>query len=137
MASNRNAAGLGDKKAAKPDDKTAKPKKDKLQAEIINAQREHLRENDKTIHSLKKEVAVLENGFARVSRRVTAAEDEAEALLSAVRVLAEEIPRNTTDGKKVRATARKLLEKQKIRPPHTHGSSRNKKAKKRRRKKKA
>ncbi len=75
-------------------------------------------------------LATTENMYNKTLRKVTAADDDAEALLNAVRILAAEIPSNTGVGRKVRGRARLLLEARKIPPPSTLGASRKRHNKK-------
>ena len=104
-----------------------------LKEEAIVVLRRRVKAQDILINSLKTRVSALENQEDALTRRMVSAETEAEAAISAVRILAYQVSNETAQGKQARSDARKLLEKHKIRPPHSLGSSRKRKA---RRKKK-
>lgn len=107
--------------------KTNKKRKsgDTLHETIISTQRKEIERLESKIRGNEQTIRTLENNQARLERRAVASEDDAEALLNATRVLAAVIPPDTAQGRKVRQEARQLLEKRKISPPSTLGSSRN------------
>ena len=99
-----------------------------LKEEAIVVLRKRIRDQEATLHSHVQRVAQLENEEARLTRRAVSAEAEAEILMTAVRTLAYQVPNDTAKGKQARSDARKLLEKHKIQPPHSLGSSRKRKS---------
>lgn len=74
-------------------------------------------------------LARVENVHAKVLRAQVAAEADAEALMNAVRVLADQVSSTTHAGRTARTDARQFLEERKIQPPHTLGFSRPKRKK--------
>lgn len=77
------------------------------------------------LRSVEKGLAEKENEHLRLERRATSAEGQVEAMFDAVRILAKAVPSETALGRRVRQEARVRLEAQKITPPGTLGSSRN------------
>jgi hypothetical protein len=104
-------------------------KKTKLKKELMDVLRERAKTFEAKVRVLSAQVAAHENSQAKLLRNQVASEADAEALLKAVRVLAEHVPRDLAACRRAREVARELLEARKIRPPHTLGDSRKRKSK--------
>lgn len=105
-----------------------KPKKKKrhdLAETTLAVLRNELENVESKLRAAETSLAARENNHHRLERRANAAEEHAETLFEAVRVLSKAIPPDTAQGRKVRQDARVLLEKCKITPPSSLGSSRN------------
>jgi hypothetical protein len=113
------------KKKADPVKPAKKKRKRTLPEETIKILNTRLDWVEKDLKKKEAALAAAENAYYRVLRGVTAADDDAEALMNAVRVLAAEVPSNTAPCRKARAAARQFLEARKIPPPSTLGASRN------------
>lgn len=105
---------------------SSKPKKkpQTLQSVTISVLQRQLKKTEEEVRSLSLSLANKEDAQARLERRANAAEDDAEAMLGAIRVLASGVPWTTATGRRVRSEARDLLVSRKITPPSTLGSPR-------------
>lgn len=110
---------------AVPSKKRRKKKSNDLMESTLSVMREELERVESKLRGVERELAAQENLHSKLERRANAAEEVAEVMLNAVRILAKAIPPDTAQGRKVRQDARLLLEEKKITPPSTLGSSRN------------
>lgn len=101
-----------------------KKRQKRLIDEVAEMLRDKNRQLEAEVSALKTHLREAENNALRFESRVVRAEEEREALYDAVRVLAEQVSNTLATGRRARHTARKTLEKRKIRPPSTLGSSR-------------
>jgi hypothetical protein len=96
-----------------------------LQDTTITVLKNEIERLETKLTSAERALAEKENLHLRLERRVTSAENQAEAMFDAVRILAKAVPSDTALGRRVRQEARVRLEDGKITPPSTLGSSRN------------
>jgi len=106
------------------DKPTKKKRKRTLPEETIKMLNRRLDLVEKDLKKKQQLLAATENSYNRVLRGVTAAEDDAEALMDAVRVLAEQVTSTTSPGRKARQAARTILATRRIPPPSTLGTPR-------------
>lgn len=108
---------------------------DQASTPVAMARQDQNRVLREMVELLRHENQTLESQVRAAERRSLEADlycRAAESALLAVRVLAKGVSSKTTEGKRLRATARQLLEEAGLHPPGTLGSSRN--TRKRRRK---
>lgn len=108
-----------------------------LKDEMLEVLREKNAELRKANTSLQSALTRTENDRLRQTARAQKAEEDREALYDAVRVLSASMPNTTSQGRKARHDARKLLEQNKIPPPSTLGSSRQVESRKKKRRKRS
>jgi hypothetical protein len=95
-----------------------------LKGTAVVVLRSKLAELESEVRALKVSLAFHENWYLRLEREKTAADDHAEVLFNACRILAGALSNSTSAGRRAREEARELLESNKIHPPSTLGSSR-------------
>jgi ribosomal protein L19E len=113
--------------SSKQGSKSSRRKSKDLKTQTIEMLRRKLRASEEERISVKARLRECENALGKFSRTAKAAEDELEAWMDAVRVLAEQVSNTTGAGRRARVEARQILEAKKIRPPHSLGTSRNRK----------
>ena len=96
-----------------------------LEESTLSVMRAEISRLESRVRSAEQNLASNENEHTRLERRASSAEEAAETLFNAIRVLASAIPSTTAQGRKVRQEARVILERKKITPPSSLGSSRN------------
>lgn len=70
-------------------------------------------------------LAAAENAYYRERRKVTNVDGDIDALMGAIRALADQVTSKTSPGRRARHEARELLAARKIPPPSTLGAPRN------------
>lgn len=105
--------------------KKKRKKSENLVDTTLSVLRGEVERLESKLRGVERELAAQENLHSKLERRANSAEESAEVLLEAVRVLAKAIPPDTAQGRRVRQEARVLLEAKKITPPSSLGSSRN------------
>lgn len=105
----------------------------KLAEEMVLVLRVKIKELSDKISALSTHVRSMENSKFLHTERADVAESKAITMYDAIRILAAEVPNNLARGRAIRQQVRAMLEENKISPPGTLGSSRNR-AKKGRRK---
>lgn len=113
------------------------PRKKTVKDQLFSVLQTENKELHTQLAANKRYLAEQENLRLKLSRAKDTAEDDREILYDVVRILADQVTAKTAAGRKAREEARKLLEKNKIAPPSTLGSSRNRKPLKRNRPKTA
>ena len=107
-----------------------RPRRSKLDVEVIDVLRDKNRELTKELASVNNQLIAEERAAVILQRRAVAAEREAVVLMDALRALATGAPNTTWAGREARKNARKVLEAACVRPPSTLGHSREKGKKK-------
>jgi hypothetical protein len=103
----------------------AKPRRKSLPEETVKVLNHRLTEVENSLKRNSATLVVTENQRAKVLRALVAAELDADALLAAVRVLAEQVSSTTAAGRRARKEARLELAARSIAPPSTLGAPRN------------
>lgn len=96
-----------------------------LKGTAVVVLRSKVAELETEINALKVNLAFHENQHLKLERGKTSAEEHAEILFNACRILADAVTNSTSAGRRAREEARELMESNKIRPPSTLGSSRS------------
>lgn len=112
-----------------------KPKKPALLTiEVMEVQRGKIQELERQLVLESTRLGAAERAKFKYETRAIAAEENADVLFEAIRILATRVENTTVADRKAREEARKLLEDKKIHPPSSLGSSRERKPVKRSRK---
>ena len=96
-----------------------------LKSAVVFVLKKKLTEAEAQVNALKTQLAFHENTHLKLERHKAAAENQAEILFNACRILASAVDNTTSVGRRAREEARELLESNKLRPPGALGSSRS------------